>query len=146
MALEVKAEVLIGRSPEEVAAVMFNPKLDKLWVTGLKNVYPRESGLYKKGSKVERVGHFLNKHYSAKLLVTKFEEDAFVQIYSDEPFEMSIKYWLTKAEGGTNVAMAIASISELEFNTPVSIISKTIKEKLEKELRRLKKHLERPAE
>lgn len=101
-----------------------------------------ESGLYKKGSKVERIGNFLNKHYSAKLLVTKFEENSFVQIYADEPFEMSIKYRLTDAEGGTSVSLTISSISEVEFNTPVSIISKSLAESMKGDLQKLKAHLE----
>ncbi len=142
MALNVKSEVSINRSPEEVAGVMFNPKLDKLWVGGLREVYPRESGLYKMGSKVERIGSFLNKYYSAKLLVTKFEENKFVQIYSDEPFEMNIEYSLEDADGGTKVGLSIASISEIEFNTPISIISKSVQENLDNDLKRLKAHLE----
>ncbi|MDH3495122.1 MAG: hypothetical protein OEM82_16335 [Acidobacteriota bacterium] len=142
MAIEVKSEVFVERTPEEVAQVMFNPKLDKLWIRGLSEVYPMESGLYRKGAKIERIGTFLNKKYSAKLLVTKFEKNSFVQIYADEPFEMSIKYRLKASDGGTNVSITIASISEVDFNSPVSIISKSIKDSVDDDLKRFKLHLE----
>ena len=142
MAIEVKSEVFVERTPEEVAQVMFNPKLDKLWIRGLSEVYPMESGLYRKGAKIERIGTFLKKKYSAKLLVTKFEKNSFVQIYADEPFEMSIKYRLKASDGGTNVSITIASISEVDFNSPVSIISKSIKDSVDDDLKRFKLHLE----
>ena len=142
MSIEVKSELFIEKSPEDVAQVMFNPKLDKLWIRGLKATYPMASGLYTKGAKVERVGNFLSKHYSAKLLVTKFEENKFVQMYADEPFEMAIKYRLNETDGGTNVQLSISSIGEILFNTPMSIISKSLQEILDEDLERLKEHLE----
>ena len=143
MAIHVSSKCFISRAPEEVAAVMFNPKRDKLWIGGLKGVYPMASGLYTKGFKVEHVGNFLNKHFSAKRLVTKFEENSFVQIYSDEPFEMNVEYKLVGQESGTDVSMSIASISEILFNSPMSIISNAVQEYIDENLERLKKHLER---
>lgn len=143
MAVSVKAEIIIDKAPEEVAAVMFNPKQDKLWIRDISGVFPMESGLYKNGAKIERVGSFLGKHYSAKLLVTKFEENKMVQIYSDEPFEMNITYALQKAEGGTKVKLTITSIAEILFDTPIAILSKKLLENLDGDLKRLKKHLER---
>ena len=142
MAIHVSSECFIARTPEEVAALMFNPKRDKLWIGGLKGVYPMASGLYEKGSKVEHVGIFLNKHFSAKRLVTKFEENSYVQIYSDEPFEMNVEYRLAQAEGGTKVEMSIASISEILFNSPMSIVSNAVQELIDDNLVRLKRRLE----
>lgn len=143
MSIEVKSEVFIDKSPEDIANVMFNPKMDKLWIRGLKASYPMESGLYKMGAKVERIGNFLSKHYSAKLLVTKFEENKFVQLYADEPFEMAIKYRLNEADGGTNVQLSISSIGEILFNSPATIISKSLQELIDGDLERLKKHLDK---
>ena len=142
MAVDVNAQILIKRTPEEVAALMFNPKRDRLWIRGLNEVYPMESGLYKKGAKVERVGTFLGKYFSAKMLVTKFEANKFVQIYADEPFEMSIRYSLTETDDGTSVKLTIVSIAEIPFKTPISVLSKKVRETIEKDLERLKKRLE----
>lgn len=142
MAIDVKAEIVVDKTPEEVAEVMFNPKRDKLWVRDLREVYPMESGLYSKGAKIERVGNFLNKHYSAKLLVTAYKENSFVQLYADEPFEMNIRYDLTPADEGTNVRLRISSIAEIPFNSPVSVVSGKAQEMIERDLETLKKHLE----
>ena len=142
MAIDVTAEVTIARSPAEVAELMFDPKQDKLWVSGLTAVYPMESGQYKKGSKIERVGNFLNTHYNCKLLVTKFEENKLVQMYGDEPFEMNITYNLDEAENSTLVKLRITSIDEIRFDTPMGVLTKKVLEKSEGDLKRLKMHLE----
>lgn len=142
MAIDVTAEILIDRSPADVAELMFHPKQDKLWVSGLTGVFPMESGQYKKGAKIERVGSFLNTHYNCKLLVTKFEENKYVQMYGDEPFEMNIVYELSETENGTLVKLGITSISEIRFEQPISVISKQVLEKSEGDLKRLKMHLE----
>ena len=63
-------------------------------------------------------------------------------MYADEPFEMAIKYRLNETDGGTNVQLSISSIGEILFNTPMSIISKSLQEILDEDLERLKKHLE----
>ncbi len=142
MAVDVKAEVLIERSPEDVAEVMFNPKLDRLWIGGLSEVYPMSSGLYSKGARIERIGNFLSKHYSAKLLVTKFEENKKVQMFADEPFEMNIRYDLKKVDDATNVSLRITSVAEIPFNMPIPILSNKMQELIDRDLEKLKKHLE----
>lgn len=144
MSIHVEAKISVNRKRGDVAKVMFNPKLDKLWVRGTK-VYPMESGLYRKGAKIERVGNFLGKAYSAKTLVTKAVEKSIIEIYSDEPFEMKLRYQLTDIDDdGTLVKISISSFGEMPFNTPISIISKKVQENVETDLKRLKRHLELP--
>lgn len=142
MSLNVSAKIEVPQTTEEVAKLMFNPKRDKLWVTGLKEVYPMASGLYSKGAKIQRIGTFLGKHYDAKLLVTRFEENKLVQLYSDEPFEMNITYTLKEVDTGTEIELKIASISEIEFNSPMSIISGKIQENVDDDLENLSRRLE----
>src|SRR6476660_3591428 len=115
MSVDAKAEVLIARPREEVASVMFDPKCDKLWIGGLKNVFPQSSGLLKKGSKVERVGDFLNRRYSANVLVIEAEPNKFIELSSDEPFEMKVTYELADEGEATRVLLRIQSIGENEY-------------------------------
>lgn len=142
MAIDVHSEILIERPPEKVADVMFNPKMDKLWIRSLVEVFPMESGLYRQGAKVERVGDFMSKRYSAKVQVMKCEPGKMVELYQDEPFEMKQKYSIREAEGGTLARVSVSSIGELLFNSPVSILSKKIKENLDDDLKNLKKLVE----
>lgn len=142
MAIKVRVSVLIERDREKVAEVMFDPNFDKIWIRGLRGVYPMKSGLYEKNAKVERVGVFLNRHYSAKLLVTKFEPNRFVEIYADEPFEMNMRYELKEMPEGTEATITISSFGELLYDSPVAIIAKALQESVEDDLKRLKKHVE----
>jgi hypothetical protein len=143
MSVDAKAEVVIARPREEVASVMFDPKCDKLWIGGLKNVFPQTSGLLKKGSKVERVGDFLNRRYSANVIVLNAEENKFVEISSDEPFEMKVRYELADAPEGTLVKMRLQSIGENEYKQmPASIFAKAVNDAVRSDLAALKKHLE----
>ena len=77
MSVDVRAEVLIERPREKVAEIMFNPKCNLIWMTGLTRVFPMSPGNLKKGAKVEHVGAFLGRHFSAIVLVTRDEPDSF---------------------------------------------------------------------
>lgn len=143
MSVDAKAEVLIARPRERVAAVMFDPRCDKLWIGGLRNVFPQTSGLLAKGSKVERVGDFLNRRYSANVIVVNAEPNEFVELSSDEPFEMKVRYDLAEVDGGTKVKLRIQSIGENEYrNVPAALLSKAVNEAVRSDLAALKKHLE----
>ena len=142
MAIEVHSEIFIERPPEEVAETMFNPKKDKVWIRSLSGVFPQESGLYRKGAKIERVGTFLNKAYSAKVLVLKSDPGKSVELYQDEPFELKQKYSIRESEGGSIARVTVSSIGELLFNSPIPVISKKLQEMLDDDLKNLKKFLE----
>lgn len=143
MSVDAKAEVVIACPREEVASVMFDPKCDKLWIGGLKNVFPQTSGLLKKGSKVERVGDFLNRRYSANVLVINSEDNKFVEMSSNEPFEMKIRYELADEGDGTKVKLRVQSIGEHEYkNVPAPLFAKTVNDAVASDLKALKKHLE----
>ncbi|MBX7174732.1 MAG: hypothetical protein K1X72_27400 [Pyrinomonadaceae bacterium] len=142
MSVDVRAEVLIDRPREAVAEIMFNPKCDMIWMTGLTRVFPQTAGNLAKGSKVEHVGSFLGRSFSRVALVTRAEEKSFVEFSADEPFAMKIRYELKDADAGTKVKIQVQSVAELEFPMPASIVSKAAKDKIDSDLKKLKKHLE----
>lgn len=145
MSIEVKAETVIDVERSRVAKIMFNPKTEKLWMAKVREVYPMQSGQFTEGAKVERIGDFLNKRYSCKLVVTKFEVDRMVQMFCDEPFEMNMRYELSDADGGTNVKVSVMSVGEILFNSPISIVSAKMQDNLEADLQRLKQLVEETA-
>jgi uncharacterized protein YndB with AHSA1/START domain len=143
MSVDAKAEVVIERPREKVAAVMFDPKCDKLWIGGLKNVFPQTPGLLAKGSRVERVGDFLNRGYSAHVIVVNAQPNEFVELSLDEPFEMKVRYDLADVDGGTKVKLRIQSIGENDYhNIPATLFARAVNEAAESDLASLKKHLE----
>jgi len=143
MTVDAKAEIVIARPRADVANVMFDPKCDKLWIGGLKNVFPLSSGLLKKGARVQRVGDFLSRSFSANVLVVSDEPNKFVELSANEPFEMKVRYELNDVENGTLVKLRIQSIGENEYRqVPASIFAKAVKEAVATDLKALKKHLE----
>lgn len=142
MSVDAKAEIHIQKPREEVAAVMFNPKCDKLWIGGLVNVFPLTPGLLVKGAKVERVGDFLSRRYSAMVLVMKDEPNKFVELSANEPFEMKVRYDLADSDGGTTAKVRIQSIGESVYQLPASLFNKAVLEAITEDLKRLKKHVE----
>jgi hypothetical protein len=143
MTVDAKAEIVIERPRAEVASVMFDPKCDKLWIGGLRNVFPQTSGLLKKGAKVERVGDFLNRRFSANVLVIKDEPNKYVELSADEPFEMRVRYELNDVENGTLVKLQVQSVGENEYRQmPATIFAKAVNDAVTTDLRALKKHLE----
>lgn len=142
MSVDAKAEILIERPRSEVAKIMFDPKCDVLWVGGLKNSFPMSAGALKKDSLVNRVGNFLGRDYSAKLLVVRDEPEKTLEFASDEPFEMKIKYDLTDAENGTKVTLRMQGIVEHQYQVPPAVFGKMVTEAITNDLKKLKRHAE----
>ncbi len=146
MSVDVHSELVIERPRTIVGDFMFNPKCDQIWISGLKKVFPLSAGNLSKGAKVEHVGDFLGKYFSAVLQVIRDEPHAYLELSADEPFEMKIRYELKDFEAGTRVKIRVQSVGELNFRQPPSIVSNAAKEKIVTDLRKLKKHLEENAE
>ena len=139
MSIDVRAEVLIERPREKVAEIMFNPKCHMIWITGLNRVFPMSPGNLIKGAKVEHVGDFLGRYFSAILLVIRDEPNSFLEMSADEPFPMKIRYELKDAETGTKVKIQVQSITELEYPMPASIVSKAAQDKINADLKARRK-------
>lgn len=142
MSVDVQSEVVISRPRAEVAEFMFDPKNDRLWMTGFTKVFPLQSGPLVKGARVERIGSFLNRHFSAVYVVNSAAEGKSVEMVTDEPFNMKLIYELDDEGDATKVRLQIQSYGELLFKTPIPIFRKAVEEKLNEETKRLKRHLE----
>ncbi len=142
MAVDAKAEILIERPRDAVAKVMFDPKCDKLWITGLSHSFPQSAGPFVQGAKFERVGSFLGRHYSAMYLVTRNAENEFVEITADEPFQMKVRYDLNDFENGTLAKIRIQSIGENLYQVPPAVLNRSVQDWISGDLERLKKRVE----
>lgn len=142
MSVDAKAEIVIERPRSEVAKIMFDPKCDVLWIGGLKKVFPMSPGTLKKDSQVNRVGNFLGREYSAKLLVVRDEPEKLLEFASDEPFEMKIRYDLSDAENGTQVELRLQGIVDHQYQVPPAVFGKMVTEAISNDLKKLKRHAE----
>ena len=56
MAIDIKAEVVINRSKEDVTSYAMNPDNDPVWITGIMEARMLTGPPLAKGTTVERVG------------------------------------------------------------------------------------------
>jgi hypothetical protein len=101
MSVDVRAEVLIRRSRQDVARYMFDPRNDAVWTTGVVECRPEQDGLLRTGAAVERVSKFLGRRMAYRIEVVDHEDDRFVEMIAKEPFTIHVRYELEDAEGGT---------------------------------------------
>ena len=101
MAVDVRVETTIARPRAVVASVMFDPKNDAAWTSGVKEVHPRTEGRLKKGSLVERKVRFMRRDFGYEYYVVDADSDRFVEMEVDRPFPMQIRYELEDIAGGT---------------------------------------------
>lgn len=143
MSVDAKAEIVIERPRSEVAKIMFDPKCDTLWIGGLSNVFPQSSGMLQKNSRVDRVGNFMGRHFSAQVLVIKDEPEKMLELSSDEPFQSKMKYHLEDVEGGTKVKLHLTGFVDDQYTIPPAVFGKSVTAALNDDLKRLKRHAER---
>jgi hypothetical protein len=142
MSVDARAEIVIERPRKDVAEVMFDPKYDKLWITGLTNCFPQSPGLMRQGLKFERIGTLLGRHYSCQYEVSRSDGESFAEFAADEPFQMKVRYDLADTDGGTLAKARIQSIGENEYKLPAPALNKAVAEWLTGDLKRLKKRVE----
>lgn len=143
MSVDVQAETVIDRRREDVAKLMFNPKSEPIWIEGLNQVFPQSAGQLAKGSRLERRGRMAGLEFVSDVVVTKDEPDRMLEFSSPEPFEMKIRYDLGDVPAGTSVRIRIQSIGDtVHIAMPPAILSKKVREGIEADLKKLKKHLE----
>ena len=146
MSVDAKASIVIDRPRSEVAAVMFDPKCDKLWISGLTNVFPQSAGPLETGSRVERVGTFLGRNYSTVYVTTNADDGSFAEIAADEPFQMKIRYELADSDEGTVAKIRIQSIGENEYQIPAAALNRAVNEWITNDLKKLKQRVEGPTD
>lgn len=142
MSIDVQAEIVISAPRKKVADFMFDPKYDKLWIGGLINVFPLVPGRLRKGSRVQRIGDFMNRRFDSMVLVIADESERMLELSIDEPFEMIVKYELEEVQEGTRAKIRLRSVDEVSFNTSAAILSKAVSDKLSLDLKKLKKLVE----
>ncbi len=101
MPVDVQVETTIARSRGVVASIMFDPRNDAAWTSGVIAVNPLTAGRLRVGSRVERKVHFLGKTFGYEYRVISADDDRFVEMEVDRPFPMKIRYELEDADGGT---------------------------------------------
>ena len=136
--MDVRVEVTIAKPRAAVAAVLFDPKNDAAWTTGVLEVRPLTDGRLKKGSRVVRKVKFAGRTFDYEYCVVAADGDRFVEMEVDEPFPMSIRYELIDVPDGTVASIHTHGEAGGFFKIAGPLLKTMVRRNISKDLAALK--------
>lgn len=101
MAIDVKAEVLIGRPRDDVAGFAMDADNDPIWIGGITEARTLTDPPMAKGTKVQRIASFLGKRIEYVNEVVEYDPKSLLVMRSIKgPFPMIITYDFAESDGG----------------------------------------------
>jgi hypothetical protein len=142
MPFDVQVEAHVARSPEDVAAYMFDPNHDPAWISGIELVDP-PGGPVGVGTETHRVARFMGRHIDYVLRVIEHVPGRRLVMESVRaPFPMGVTYGVEPDPSGSVVSLRVTGGYGLLMRLAQPIVSRQIKRSLEADLRHLRGRLE----
>jgi hypothetical protein len=142
MPFDVRVEAHVGRSPEEVAAYMFDPHHDPDWITGIEHVDP-PAGPVGVGAETHRLAKFMGRRIDYVLRIVQHVPDRLLVMESVRaPFPMGVTYGVEPDGSGSRVSLRVTGGYGLLMRLAQPIVSRQIRGSLEADLRHLRGRLE----
>ena len=142
MPFDVRVEALVARSPEEVAAYMFDPHHDPEWISGIEHVDP-PSVPVGVGTETHRLARFMGRRIDYVLRVVEHVPNRLLVMESVRaPFPMGVTYGVQPDATGSRVSLRVTGGYGLLMRLAQPIVSRQIKRSLEADLRHLGRRLE----
>lgn len=105
--MDVTASRLFRANPEQIAAVMFDPRRDPEWIGGARSVDPPTGDPTAVGARVTRQGGFMGKKFSWQTEVIEFQPSRLLRMsFVEGPMKGgAVTYHIEPAAGGSNVSI-----------------------------------------
>ena len=142
MPFDVRVEAHAARSPEDVAAYMFDPHHDPDWITGIEHVDP-PAGPVGVGTETHRLAKFMGRRIDYVLRVVQHIPHRMLVMESVKaPFPMGVTYGVEPYVSGSMVSLRVTGGYGLLMRLARPMVSRQIKRSLEADLRHLRGRLE----
>ena len=142
MPFDVRVEANVARSPDEVAAYMFDPSHDPEWITGIEQVDPPAAPVGV-GTETHRLAKFMGRRIDYVLKVVEHVPDRLLVMESVRaPFPMGVTYGVEPDGSGSCVSLRVTGGYGLLMRLAQPIFSRQIKRNLKADLRQLRGRLE----
>lgn len=142
MPLDVRVDAHVARSPDDVAAYMFDPRHDTEWITGIVRVDP-PAGSLRVGTEIHRLAKFMGRQIDYVLRVVEYVPDRVVAMESVRaPFPMGVTYSVEPDASGSRVGLRVTGGYGLIMRLAQPLVSRQIRRSLEADLGRLRGRLE----
>ena len=148
MPVDVKAEVLIARSREDVASYATNPANDPVWISGIVEAKMLTEPPVAEGTQVERVATFLGKRIQYVLEIVQWTPQSLMAMRSIKgPFPMEVSYEFEDSPDGGPEPVTLARIhvqgeTRGFFKIAGPVLAQGVKRSITKDLKALKKIME----
>ncbi|MCH8062630.1 MAG: SRPBCC family protein [Chloroflexi bacterium] len=142
MAIDVRAEVQIARTREDVAAYVVNPENDALWIGGIESARMLTEPPVGVGTRVARVASFMGKRIEYTPEVVAYEANSLLTMRTDRPFDMLISNEFEDSDGGTLARIRIQGVGSRFFRLAAPLLGPAVKRNIKSDLRNLKAILE----
>ena len=139
MPTDVHVEVPIGRSPEDVAAIMFDPRRDAEWTTGVVASRPLTELPLRKGSLVEREVKFAGRRFTYRYEVVATDDGRSLELHVSQPFPMAVTYSLDASPEGTRASIQARGDAGGFFRLATPLLDRMVRRTITKDLAALKR-------
>jgi hypothetical protein len=145
MPFDVRVEANVARSPEDVAAYMFDPSHDPEWITGIEHVDPPAAPVGV-GTETHRLAKFMGRRIDYVLRVKEHVPDRLLVMESVKaPFPMGVTYGIEPERSGSRVSLRVTGGYGLLMRLAQPLVSRQIRRSLQADLRHLRGRLEADA-
>ncbi|MCH8025821.1 MAG: SRPBCC family protein [Chloroflexi bacterium] len=146
MAIDITAEVTIDRKREDVAWFAMDPENDPVWIGGIVEAKMVTEPPFGRGTKVARVAKFLGRRMEYTPEVLAYEPGKLLEMSTDVPFEMTIRYEFEDADGGTLARIRVQGEGSGFYRLASPLLARMVKRNVSRDLRTLKRLLEASAD
>ena len=146
MNIDVKAEVVINRPKDEVAGFAMNADNDPIWIGGIVEAKVVTEPPFGKGTKVARVAKFMGRRMEYTPEVIRYEPGKLLEMSTDVPFEMTIRYEFEDAGDGTLARIRVQGEGSGFYRLAAPLLARMVKRNVTSDLRTLKRLLESGAD
>ena len=143
MSIDVKAEIVINRSREDVASFAMNSDNDPIWIGGIVESKMLTDSPLGKGTNVSRVAKFLGKRIEYINEIIEYDPAGLLVMRSIKgPFPMTIRYQFEDASGGTLARIHVQGESSGFYKLAAPLLARAVKGNVKNDLETLKDLLE----
>jgi hypothetical protein len=112
--MDFQVEQVIHASPADVAAIMFDPALEKEWITNATKIEVQTSGPIGVGARISREGGFMGRTYTWVWEVTAFDPGRLMEMtFVEGPTQGAVTFEVSPTAGGSIAMIHVQSKQNL---------------------------------
>ena len=142
----VENSVVINRPVEEVFAFMSDVEKAALYESGVEERVLTSEGPMGVGSTGRDISRFLGRRMEYTPEVIGYEPGKLLEMSTDMPFEMTIRYEFEDADGGTLARIRVQGEGSGFYRLAAPLLARMVKRNVSSDLRTLKRLLESSAD